>query len=399
MNFIIRVVFFLAFVFALSIQSSDDAMAQDAACTTAGAGYAAAYDQCSSTNPANQASTAVTSSESVQAAVAQTAGLVASRISGFAASSSAPGQALRPQNHYKLFALGNGGTVLNSKSENTIRKSKAYEATTGEDSAPDTQISGLAAGAMKPKFGIWADAAYSRLIYSKDLENFDGYIYSGVLGFDYAVQKDLMVGVAGGYEKVDLDTEFNRGSVDGTGWTVSPYAVYKVTDNYSVDLSGGYSWINYDLERLDPGDASKITGDQDATRWFVSANIKGDHWYDNVHLGGRVGILHAKEDRDSFTESNLTNTAGANTNVGQGYLGARLGYLVSLEGGSMEPYVRALGRYSYDDGGSGDSSDAVVGLGTAMTFGKFQLGIDGSAVVGRDDTNNFTGRLNARIEF
>ena len=397
MSFFIRAGVFLAFAFVAGIQTNSDVLAQTAPCTTAG--YATTYDQCSSTNPANQASTTVTSSESVQAAVAQTAGLVASRISGFAASSSAPGQALRPQSHYKLFALGNGGTVQNSKTDILIHKSKAYEATTGEDSAPSDQVSGLAAGSMKPKIGIWADAAYSRLIYSKDLENFDGSILSGVLGIDYAVQKNLLVGVAGGYEKVDLDTEFNRGSVDGSGWTVSPYAVYKVNDNYSVDISGGYSWINYDLERLDPIDASKITGDQDANRWFVSANVKADHWYDNVHHGGSVGVLHAKEDQDNFTESNATNTAGATTNVGQGYVGARLGYLVSFEGGSMEPYMRALGRYSYDDGGSGDASDAVVGLGTAMTFGKFQLGIDGSAVVGRDDTKNYTGRLNARIEF
>lgn len=397
MNVFFRVGIMLALVLGITVSGENHATAQTAACTTAG--YAAAYSQCSSSSVGNQASTAVTSSQAVQASVAQTAGLVASRISSFTAPSSAPGQALAPQNHYKIFALGHGGTVLGSNAPNSMSASKAAEATTGDSFDEKLVTSGLAAGGTSPKVGIWADAAWSRLLYSKTGENFDGNILSGVMGIDYAVNKDVLIGLAGGYEDIDLDTEFNRGNIKGTGWSLSPYAVYKVTDNYSVDVSGGYTWLSYDMDRLDPGDSSKITGEQDAKRWFASGNINSDHWYDQIHVGGRVGILHAKEDKDDFTESNLTNNAGASTNVGQGYAGLRLGYLLSFEGGSMEPYIRALGRYAYDDGGSGDSTDGVVGLGTSMNYGALQLGAEGSAVVGRTDTQNYTARLNARVEF
>ena len=404
-GFLVRTTAGLCLLIAMSMFSSGDARAQSAACTTTG--YASAYDVCSSTNSANQASTTVTSSQAVQAAVAQTAGLVASRISSFTASAAAPSQSLRAQSHYKVFALGNGGITFNSKMDESITRSKADEkadiAKLDDASENETEdigkSKGLAAGGMNTKIGIWADVAYSRLIYSKTDENYDGYIASGVIGVDYAIDKKTLVGVAVGYEDVDLDTEFNRGSLEGSGWTLSPYLVYKYNDNYSVDFSGGYTWLNYDLERLDPGDSSKITGDQDAARWFVSANIKGDHWYDKTHVSGTVGFLHAREDQDDFTESNLTNTSGVATNVGQGYIGVRLGYLFDMEGGSVEPYVRALGRYSYDDGGSGDSSDAIVGAGASMNYGNIQFGAEGSAVVGREDTNNFTGRVNIRANF
>jgi hypothetical protein len=379
------------------------ALAQTAACTTAG--YADAYDVCSSSNPANQPSTTVTSSQAVQAAVSQTAGLVASRISGFSASSSAPGQALRPQNHRKVLALGRDGTMLNGKSKAPAVASYSdsgkidgigpnYHAETNED-----DMRGLAAGGAPTKFGVWLDAAWSRLIFSKTNENFDGEIMTGMLGADYMVTKDLLLGVAGGYEVLDLDTESNRGSIDGTGWTVSPYAAYKLSDNLSVDVSGGYSWLEYDLVRLDPGDNSQITGTQDADRWFASANLSADKWYDQFHVGGKLGVLHAEEDKDDFTESNLTNQAGAATNVGMGYVGLRLGYLIPFEAGSIEPYVSVLGRGAYDDGGSGDSVDGVVGLGAAVNYGALQLGVSGTSVVGRDNTENFTGRVNARIEF
>lgn len=377
--------------------NTKEALALDNACTTTG--YAAAYDICSSTNPANQSSTTVTSSRAVQAAVTQTAGLVASRVASFTSSSSAPMQAWKsPDQHYKALALGRGGKMLNST--RTTDGTMEVDGSISDRAANDAVGDGLAAGSAPSKFGVWIDAAYSRLIFSKTDEHFDGNIATGMVGADYVVQKNLLVGLAGGYEQLDIDTQFNRGSVKGTGWTVSPYAAYKINETLSTDISGGYTWINYDLERLDPGNSAKITGEQNANRWFVSANLNSDHWINKFHVAGRVGVLHSKEDRDQFTESNLTSQAGASTNVGMGFVGVRLGYLLQFNSdSSIEPYMDLLGRAAYDDGGSGDSTDGVVGLGAAMTFGNLQVGFSGSSVVGRKDTENFTGKLNAQLNF
>ncbi len=352
-------------------------------CTTAG--YSTTYaSNCASNR--NKPGSTVTSAHVVRAAVAQTGGLVASRIGALSGGSGAPGFAFAPDQRFKLLALGNAGQKL----ENNDPAMKKLE--------KDYGVKGLAAGAHKPRIGIWADGAASRILFDKDDSKFDGIIWTGALGVDYVFTDRLVAGVAGIYEDHDIDTTFNRGTIDGSGYTVAPYAVYKINKNFSVDVSGGYSWLEYDMTRLDPLNSSRITGSTDANRWFGAANLNAGTSIDQWRLGARFGTMFANESKDSFRESNDTNNAGESTDVGDVQFGVRLGYSFRVLDG-LEPYVSALGRYAYQDGRSGDKTDAVLGVGTSLRAGPATLGIHGTSVEGRDNTKQYSGSVNLRVDF
>ncbi len=358
------------------------AQAQTGPCTTAG--YSTTYSQCSG-NTVKSSST-VTSAEVVRAAVAQTGGLIASRIGALSGGPGAPGFALAPDRHMKILALGNAG----QKFETTDPDMKKLE--------KDFGVSGLAAGANKPRLGIWADGAWSRLLFDKADSKFDGEIWSGVVGVDYAFTDRLIIGVAGAYEDQNFDTTFNRGTVDGSGFTAAPYVVYKLHKNFSLDASGGYSWLDYDNTRKDPITSTRITGSTDASRWFGAANLNAGYALDQWRFGGKIGTLYAREKKDAFTESNSVRVGEQTTNVGDVQLGVRLGYVFKVLDG-LEPYVSALGRYAYQDGGSGDNTDAVLGVGASLRAGPATLGIQGTTVEGRDNTKQYSGSVNLRLEF
>jgi Autotransporter beta-domain len=328
----------------------------------------------------------VTSPEVVRAAVAQTGGLISSRVSALSGGAGMPGRAFGPDQHIKVFALGNAGQKL----ETADPEAKNSEKNLG--------VQGLSAGAHKPRIGIWADAAWSRIIVDKPGSKFDGEVWSGALGVDYAFTDRLVAGIAGVYEDHNYDTSFNRGSLDGSGITAAPYVVFKLDKNFSVDASAGYSWLEYDNTRRDPLTNAVISGATDANRWFGAANLNAGTAIDQWRLGGRVGTQYAREKKDAFTENNNVRNAEQTTSVGDIQFGVRLGYVFRVLDG-LEPYVSALGRYAYQDGGSGDKTDAVLGVGTSLRAGPATLGIQGTTVEGRDNTKQYSGGVNLRVEF
>ena len=354
-------------------------------CTTAG--YSSTYaDKCGGSGNLLKPGSTVTSAQVVRAAVAQTGGLVASRIGALGGGAGAPGFALAPDQHFKLLALGNAGQKFENKDPEMKKLEKDYG------------VKGLAAGAHKPRIGIWADGAASRILFDKADSKFDGKMWSGALGVDYAFTDRLVAGVAGVYEDHDYDTTFNRGTIDGSGYSAVPYVVYKINKNFSVDVSGGYSCLDYDMTRLDPLDSSRITGSTDATRWFGAANLNAGTSIDQWRLGAKLGTMFANESKDSFTESNSVFVPGDSTDVGDVQFGVRLGYSFRVLDG-LEPYVSALGRYAYQDGRSGDKTDAVLGAGASLRAGPATLGIQGTSVEGRDNLKQYSGSVNLRVDF
>ncbi len=263
---------------------------------------------------------------------------------------------------------------------------------------------GLSAGDAPGNFGAWV--SYGRMdirnnfvstAFSADMDNV-------VTGVDYLTPNDLLIGVALSYEKQDVTTFFNIGSQKVHGYTVAPYLGYLFNDAISADLTLGYTSSNIKQTRTLAGVV--ISGKQDSRRLFAAGNLNGVTGFGNWIVSGNLGYLYAKDELQSFTESNGLLNPRSTVKLGQGRIGGELAYSL----GEWEPYasvalVRDFVTTETKVGAgvpvpSDDRDEMQFGLGLRM-FSK--QGISGTAgwitTRGRDNVDSDVYSVTLRMDF
>jgi hypothetical protein len=352
----------LAFGF-FSLTGANEARAVDATSCTDTSGYS--YTACGGDSA--KAGTTVIGAATANAAVSQTVGLISARVSQFSRTAKAPGgRAVAAATKGPMVALGTGS----------------------------------AAGDGDNKVGLWANGSWTRVQGNKSAVQFDGHIWTAMIGGDYMFTKDFIGGLALGYENSQYDTAFNNGNTDSNGYTVAPYVIARINDTFSVDFNVGYTRVDYDLDRIDPvGNLNKVTGDADSNRWFGALNLNGDWNVDSVTLGANIGTLYAREDRGSFTESNTTVVESENIDLGRINVGGRAGYLFE---DVFEPYVSALLEYDYANEKSAydDRVGVVLGLGFNVFSGEgFSANVEGTTTEARSGLDIWSVNATVRYDF
>ncbi len=287
----------------------------------------AASDVSNSGAEARQATTAV----AAPIASSQTASLIGSAISsgigGF--SGGGAGGGFAPSG-------GTGGGFAPSGGQTSSLDKPMGNTTTFANSREQ----GRAAGNGDKRWGAWMMGAYTAIENTQAGLQMDGSVYNLVGGLDYAINDRVVVGVSVGYESLDLDTAFNRGTVENDGFSVIPYVGIALNNTWSVDLAGGMSWLNYDVSRA----GNTVTGAYDAERWLVSANLNGNYGFGRLRVLPKIGVLYLEEESDGYRESTGANVAGGKTKLGRLSAGGKVGYAFD----SVMPFVKLIGEYDFD---------------------------------------------------
>jgi hypothetical protein len=212
--------------------------------------------------------------------------------------------------------------------------------------------SGVAAGDElgNSVFGMWTSYSYSEFdsdfVFQGSSLAYEADAHNVLAGFDRLLANRLLLGLALGYQWVEADTAFNGGGQESEGYTVAPYAALILSDVFSIDVSGGLSWVDYDQNRISPADGTNIQANFDADRWFVASNLNALVISDAWIFGAKVGYLHSDEKQDAYLESGSTASAAAGRlrtvtrrtiDLSQVVVGADIAYNM----GVYEPYVMA----------------------------------------------------------
>lgn len=269
---------------------------------------------------------------------------------------------------------------------------------------------GLSAGDKMRGIGVWVQGSYTSIKDDNAATKFDGAIWNAIVGIDYKVTDRILIGLSGGYENSDLTTTFNRGNIEGTGWFVAPYVSFEINKMFSIDANGGYAWLTYDMDRLDPYTSEKFKGSTDANRYWGNLNLNATQTWNKFRLSGLAGVLYTKEKRDGFRETGTTGTAvnqgSLDSHLGQGRLGVTAGYNF----GVVEPYVKATGEYDFtkskvtvganQTAPSSDDFGVVFGAGLNLNFSPMFKGmIEGNTVQFRDNYDEWNAVARLRVEF
>lgn len=240
----------------------------------------------------------------------------------------------------------------------------------GATSFLKTRDSGLSGGAGDKRFGAWLQGVYTSIDNSQAGLQFDGNVYNLVGGLDYMVNDKVVVGLALGYEALDLTTVYSRGTIESEGFTVAPYVGFALNKTWSIDATAGYTWLSYDTTR----NLNATRGTFDAERWFAAANLNANYAFGRVRVLPKIGVLYLEEEADAYRETgtNATSVASTTTKLGRLYAGGRVGYAFD----SVMPYAKVIGEYDFEKnaavsiGNGRFSNDDEVGaqLGLGLDF-------------------------------
>ncbi|OUR64941.1 hypothetical protein A9Q79_06540 [Methylophaga sp. 42_25_T18] len=305
---------------------------------------------------------------------------------------------------------------------NTIRNRDS-----SEEDITTSQLNGVTGRAAGDHFGNWSVwGNVSSTAYDADipltnaldglgnpvpLASYEGDLDSVLIGTDTLIGNQFLVGVAFSYEENDIFTDYNGGDNESDGFTVSPYAAYLFNDIFSIDVSAGYSSLDYDTDRIDNTNGNTIRGNFDADRWFVASNINAIINRGNWYFAGRIGYLYTEEEQDGYTETGgptARTLPDRHIDLSQ----IIVGFDVAYSFGWYEPYVIVtyLNDINADDGSSAgglpgntatavnDDDEVQTGIGLRLFDNDVSGTLEWSRVIGRDtfdsDTLMFTLRAN-----
>jgi outer membrane autotransporter protein len=231
------------------------------------------------------------------------------------------------------------------------------------------QLADNALAAADRPFGLWISGAATFLDNHADGGQYAGEVLSLAGGADHAISETLLVGVALGYERGDINTTFNAGDLVSNGFTAAPYAGWQPIPELVLDATVGVTFLDYDLSRA----AGAVEGAFDATRAFGAINATGIFRFDRLRLSPLAGVLYFREMQDGYTDSAGTVVDGQTIDLGRLTAGVEAGYGIPLgERLVLEPYARLEGEFDFIE------ADAV----TLTTGERFRPGRYGGSVAG-----------------
>lgn len=253
---------------------------------------------------------------------------------------------------------------------------------------------GLSAGQQGSEFGVWGLGMYTNFSNDDEATKYDADLYTVMVGGDWRVTDDLMIGLALGYEYLDLDKKYGGGGsleTDGS-YTIMPYLGYTIIPGTVLDAAFGYTSTEYE------DNDGTATGDYDSDRYVSSIGLSQYFSYDAWDFSGRIGYLYVHGDQSDYDRSGA-NVDNSDSFLGQLSVGAKAAY--NYEG--WQPYVGL--NYLLDTTTSArpvnsdyDEFEGLFGI-NCFAIDQWKIGAEFGASFDRSQYESYRSTLTVRYEF
>lgn len=250
-----------------------------------------------------------------------------------------------------------------------------------------------------PRFNVWARGTFTHY----DGDGFSGDTWNGVVGFDYLITDDVLIGLLGGYENGDFTFETNDGAFDGAGLSLGAYVGVRLAESIVLDGFLTHAWLDYDNR------SGTATGSTDATRTMISVNVTGQYEIaDGFFFEPNARVFYAHERQDVYDLSDGTGVAANVVDSGRVSVGPRLRYTHhDSASGTWSVHASLHGEYDLSSEAQTDttlpdfdgllSARAALGVSTTLLNG-WSISLDGDiGGLGSGAFTSYTGSGKIRI--
>jgi len=257
-------------------------------------------------------------------------------------------------------------------------------------------VDGRSAFATTTPFTVWGHGSFTSVdndyVSGANDSRYDGDVWGYNLGLDYRFDDALIAGLSLGYNDTDLTTSFNNGSYRETGWTASPYVIYRPVQNLTISGEAGYGMSDIDVMR----DNGTISGSTDSDIWYAALTTSYRvRPVDTIPLSltPSVAVLIASKTVDAYSESDGKANPTGRSNTRQIKPAIEAAYdFTPTQSLTVTPFVETGLTYDFTDeinndktafnlGGGVRLSDAMTGLNAAL---------EGNYLAGRADYAEYT---------
>lgn len=261
---------------------------------------------------------------------------------------------------------------------------------------------GAAAAPGGKAWNAWFGYSRSDIAYEYNPLKSDGNVDVYLLGVDYTLKSDIVIGLAIAVDRSDIDlkgTNFGAagGKMKGRGTTYSPYVGIPLNKNWAVDLSAGWGRTEVDTKVL--GTTSDM--DDDRTTFAGGLSYRQLFGADSKWmLTGRGGYIYVKDKLGSYTMSNGTFVPSGKVEVSQARFGGQAAYNM----GMFVPYAGLSYIYDFKEpnqpgaDNDRDGMQGTLGIRFSVPSG-FYGGLQYSSEFSRSQIKNDQWMLNLGTRF
>jgi hypothetical protein len=230
----------------------------------------------------------------------------------------------------------------------------------------------------------WADARGTGWNTSASAGDIRGGQVNALAGLTRKITPDVLVGVFGGYENFNYNSQLLDGTLKGEGWTAGGYVAWRLSPGLRLDVTGARSGVDYN------GVAGMAAGTFTGARWIASTGLTGDYKAQVFEIEPSARVYGLWEQEPSYIDSLGTPQAARDFSSGRASAGTKVTYPWMYSATmTVAPYVGGYADYyfSKDDATAillptqfiqGWSARAVSGV--SLTFvGGAKLSIGGEA--------------------
>ncbi len=204
---------------------------------------------------------------------------------------------------------------------------------------------------LASNFDIWIKGMGARIDNETTVSDF------GMLsvGADYRLSSDVAVGVLAQFDWTDEKDTTQNYKINGQGWMVGPYVVYRLHDNLIFD--GRAAW-GQSSNSVSP--YSTYSDDFDTQRWLVKGQLTGDFQFGALHFSPHAGIVYFEEQQNAYTDSLGTAIGRQKVALGRATFGPKVSTRYRASDGTViSPYLGFKGIWDFK---GSDTVDLASGL-------------------------------------
>lgn len=187
---------------------------------------------------------------------------------------------------------------------------------------------GMAAGGAGQAYNVWGNFGASSQKDDRSGQQSKIDTENTVLGFDYTMAPNLILGVTGSYDNGDGNLLNGLGpKIDNKGYSLAPYLGWQINQNLALDASLGWG----------EGTLKTGSGEAKSDRNFAGINLSYTQWMGNWQVVGKGSYLYAEEKyKDSKNAGVTIPGTGITNKLDQIRVGVQGAYWM---GNGVQPYL------------------------------------------------------------
>lgn len=198
-------------------------------------------------------------------------------------------------------------------------------------------ITGVSSGDAGRAIAVWGSASANLLNDYNAATKSDGLVSTAVLGGDVRMG-DLVLGMAGTAENVDMDTTYNQGTYSQRGGSIGPYVAYSFLGG-AVVADAFANWGRSRNHYEQPLGNTRVNASYMSERTIVGAHVAHNGQFGAWDHVERLGYSYTRQRSPDYVQSDDTPFSSSINRLGEWVASGRLGYSV----GDFHPF----GELSY----------------------------------------------------